>query len=427
MGHLGQEAESTGAPPGIEYQGSSAARAVATPHSDQVGPTEGSPAYSLSLFRARRSFGAILALLFVGWLLGGGPRAIGRSRTSQPATSATVPRPEPRASFPERDARAPEVPTAPGVFGSAAGCATVVSSGQRLPRAPGSARFASWNLHWFPDGKPGQSGSGANLKWLGCALSWLDADVVAVQEVKQTPEAQQALLAVLSELNRLSGARFTARVDDCKSRVPQHVGLIWNEARAPARDFETVAALNPHGDACQSQLRPGLAARFRFPGGLDLDVVSAHFKSMADQHGFALRSSSFGAVAGVLRALTEKTHDSDFLLLGDLNTMGCDECSPKVSAAAELLAAEKLLGGGGLRLVPADAAGSELYAGHLTLLDHAVAAAAMRELSPDARVHVAGACAAGATAPSGRAAKRVRSELSDHCPIVLDLSDRDLD
>jgi len=379
------------------------------------------------LFRARRSLGAILAVLFVGWLLGRGPAATGRARVSKPARSAIARAPEPSATFSETDAHAPDVPVAPGVFGSAAGCAAVVGARQRLPRAPGSARFASWNLHWFPDGKPGQSATGADLKWLGCALSWLDADVVAVQEVKQTPAAQQALMEVLGELNRWSGARYNARFDDCGSRVPQHVGLIWNEARVPARDFETIAALNPHGDACQSQLRPGLAARFRFPGGLDLDVVSAHFKSMADQRGFALRSSSFGAIAGVQRALGEKTHDSDFLLLGDLNTMGCDECSPKVSATAEVAAAEKLLASGGLRLVPADAAGSELYAGHLTLLDHAVAAAAMRELTPDARTHVAGSCAAGATAPSGRAAKRMKSELSDHCPIVLDLSDRDLD
>ncbi|HXK16900.1 MAG TPA: hypothetical protein VNG33_03830 [Polyangiaceae bacterium] len=328
---------------------------------------------------------------------------------------------------PEPGARAPDPSAAPGVFGSAAGCAAVVGAGQRLARAPGSARFASWNLHWFPDGKPGQSGAGADLSWLACALSWLDADVVAVQEVKQSPEAQQALATLLGQLNRLSGARYTARFDDCGSRVPQHVGLIWNEARVVASHLETVAALNPHGEACASELRPGLAGRFRLPGGLDLEAVSAHFKSMADQHGFALRGGSFAAIPGVARALTASAKDADFLLLGDLNTMGCDECAPKVSPADEVVAAEKQLSAAGLRLVPADAAGSELYAGHLTLLDHAVTSTAMRELAPATRTHVAGACAAGATPPSGRSAKRLRSELSDHCPIVLDLTDQDFD
>jgi endonuclease/exonuclease/phosphatase family metal-dependent hydrolase len=363
--------------------------------------------------------------MVIGWLLGHGSGGLGRAeipKTHKPGTG----RPPP-SSPPERQSPPPDLHPAPGVFGSAAGCAAVVGAGERLPRAAGSARFASWNLHWFPDGKPGQSGSGADLKWLSCALGWLDADVVAVQEVKQTPEAVQALALVLGELNRATGARYTARFDDCGSRVPQHVGLIWNEARVSARDFETVAELNPHGQACESQLRPGLAARFRLPGGLDLEAVAAHFKSMADERGFRLRSASFAAIPGVLRALTARAHDTDFLLLGDLNTMGCDACSPKVSGADEVAAAEKLLQAGGLRLLPADAAGSELYEGQLTLLDHAVASSTMRELSPDARTHVEGACAAGAKAPNGRAAKHMKRELSDHCPIVLDLADRDLD
>jgi predicted extracellular nuclease len=203
--------------------------------------------------------------------------------------------------------------------------------------------------------------------------------------------------------------------------------LIWNEARVAASDVQTIAALNPHGSACENQLRPGLAARFRLPGGLDLSAVSAHFKSMADRRAFGLRRTSFESVPGVLRALTGAAHDRDFLLLGDLNTMGCDECDPVVSPRDEMLSVETLLRGSGLRLVGADAAGSELYRGRLTLLDHALAATAMRELSPSAQSHLAGACAAGAAPLSARAAKKLRHTLSDHCPLVLDLTDRDLD
>ena len=265
------------------------------------------------------------------------------------------------------------------------------------------------------------------MRWLACAHVWLDADVLAVQEVKQSPKAEQALTTLLSELNRGSGARYVARLDDCGRRVSQHVGLIWNEARVSGSGVETVAALNPHGSPCQDQLRPGLAARFRFPGGLDLATVSAHFKSMADRRGFELRAASFAAVPGVLNSLTGAAHDADFLLLGDLNTMGCEQCSPSISAREEVAAQAERLLAGGVRLVPADAAGSELYAGRLTLLDHALAATAMRELGPAVRSHVLGMCAAGAPALTGRAAKKVRRALSDHCPLVLDLTDRDLD
>jgi endonuclease/exonuclease/phosphatase family metal-dependent hydrolase len=317
-------------------------------------------------------------------------------------------------------------PAALSAFSSPRSCAALQQSQQRLPRAPGVARFASWNLHWFPDGGPGQREHGADLSWLACAIWWLDADVVAVQEVKDSPRARQAMTSLLAELNRASGARYVIRLDDCGARVPQHVGLIWNEARVKARDIETVARLNPAGGACERQLRPGLAARLQFPGGLDLTAVSVHFKSMTDARGYALRARSFAEIPGVARAVTERTRDSDFLLLGDLNTMGCTTCSPATTAQQEISGVERQLVSAGLRLVPADAAGSQLYAGGVSLLDHAVASSAMRELGPQARSRVVGACAE-AEAPTRRAAKKLRRALSDHCPIVLDLTDRDFD
>jgi endonuclease/exonuclease/phosphatase family metal-dependent hydrolase len=392
------------------------------------------------VLRGRYSWRAALGLLLLGWAVAG-PRVSGRSRSSPAGRAAprpsvsrteTSPRP-PRASSssqpkPREAATETEADRATAdPFASAASCRALVGAGVRLPRSVGTARFVSWNLHWFPDGVPGQKEVGGDVQWLACALSWLDADVVAVQEVKQSASADQALATLLSELNRWSGAHYVARLDDCGRRVSQHVGLIWNEARVQATDLLTIAALNPHGGACDNQLRPGLAARMRFPGGLDLATVSAHFKSMADRHGFGLRGASFDAVPGVLRSLTGAAHDSDFLLLGDLNTMGCDECAPAVSSHEEVTAVAKRLLAGGVRVVPADAGGSELYRGQLTLLDHALAATAMRELAPGTRSHVAGACAAGAEALSARAAKKVRRSLSDHCPLVLDLSDRDLD
>ena len=78
-----------------------------------------------------------------------------------------------------------------------------------------------------------------------------------------------------------------------------------------------------------------------------------------------------------------------------------------------------------MRVVTADALGSHFHHGQPSLLDHALASLDMRELDPAALTHVAGVC--GGPAPSGRAAKKLRQRLSDHCPIVLDLSDRDLD
>ncbi|HEX2871985.1 MAG TPA: endonuclease/exonuclease/phosphatase family protein [Polyangiaceae bacterium] len=367
--------------------------------------------------RARLTWGAALAVLALGWgfgrpLIAGSPGTAALAASVSGTDTARGPKSAPAG--------------AETAFTSPAACAALLAGRQRLSRAPGKARFASWNLHWFPDGDSQQRDPGIDVPWMACALAWLDADVVAIQEVKQTPKAVRALATLLSELNRLSGARYVARLDDCGSSVPQHVGLMWNEARVTATDVQTVAALNPHGSACEKQLRPGLAARFRFPSGLDLGAVSAHFKSQADSRALLLRRASFAAVPSVARALSDAARDPDFLLLGDLNTMGCDECEPPISAAEELTAVQRLLGSG-VRLVPADATGTERYRGNFTLLDHALGSTAMRELAPGSRTHVAGICAADAPALTKRAADKVGRELSDHCPIVLDLTDQDLD
>lgn len=320
-------------------------------------------------------------------------------------------------------ASAPSGRSGGSAFASRAGCAEELAAGRRLARPAGVARFASWNLHWFPDGKPGRSDAGADIGWLACALWWLDADVIAVQEVKQSAHADQALQQLLGELNRLSGGRYRAALDDCGSRVPQHVGLLWNEARVRASEGSTLAALNPSGLPCTNQWRPGYAARLRFPGGLDLLAVSGHFKSMSDLRSLELRRASFSGIGEVLRESEARSGDADLLLLGDLNTMGCEQCTPLVSAQQELAMAEQLLAKDNLRLVGADAEGSHFHEGRTSLLDHAVASRRMQELPATTRSHIAGACSAS----RGKISKKNRKLLSDHCPLVLDLSDRDLD
>ncbi len=350
--------------------------------------------------------------------------------------AASEPRPRPaRSAAATASATAPAARQAPGsaalgAFGSAEHCAELAQQGKRLPRAPGQARFVSWNLRWFPDGEAGSRGRGVELSWLACVLWWLDADVIAVQEVKQTARAVVAMQQLLAELDRSSGGRYTVRLDECGSRVPQHVGFLVNERKVAVSDVRTVAELNPSGEACGRQLRPGLSARLRFPGGLDLTAISAHFKSKTDERALDLRENSFSALPAVLERVTERAHDDDLLVLGDLNTRGCAECAPPLSAHDELLAADTSLRRQGLRVVAADSQGTFFYHGRLTPLDHVVASQRMRELEAGARVHVSGHCAASALRSNGGrgvSERKRRLALSDHCPIVLDLTDRDLD
>jgi predicted extracellular nuclease len=216
-------------------------------------------------------------------------------------------------------------------------------------------------------------------------------------------------------------------LDDCPRSSSQHVGLLYDERRAKLGKSGTLGALNPHGEPCKNQLRPGLAGHFRFPGGLDLTIVATHLKSGREPRSFELRRRSFEAfaeAAAAARALGDG--DGDALILGDMNTMGCGRCSPAVSAEAELDAVDRTLERAvpALRRLPAGPRCSHHYSGKATLLDWA-AAADLRELSSTSGAVVSGYCAA--LDCSGREPPRALERLSDHCPIYVDVSDVDQD
>ena len=52
----------------------------------------------------------------------------------------------------------------------------------------------TWNIRWFPDGDmtPGPSTIPTDLRWLSCVIAWMNVDVLAVQEILTTAEAQTA-------------------------------------------------------------------------------------------------------------------------------------------------------------------------------------------------------------------------------------------
>jgi hypothetical protein len=110
--------------------------------------------------------------------------------------------------------------------------------------------------------------------------------------------------------------------------------------------------------------------------------------------------------------------------------MGCPECSPPVSAGDELSRVEKLLdvGSSRLRRVEADAACTEYFQGRGALLDHFLVSPGLRELPREARARISGFCAdAGCRVLGAQPMPRAHQKLSDHCPVVLELADKDLD
>jgi endonuclease/exonuclease/phosphatase family metal-dependent hydrolase len=311
-------------------------------------------------------------------------------------------------------------------WSSRAACAAALKR-PGAARDPKRVRVGAWNLRWFPDGRPGKAkpDGGTDLEWLACTLALLEVDVLAVEEIKHGPAAQQALLALSARLSELRGGRFRSFLDDCPRGASQHVGFLYDESRARLLERTTLAELNPHGAPCKDQLRPGLAGYFSFPGGLDLTLVAVHLKSGPDPRALGLRDRSFAAFASAAERLRKLTNDRDILVLGDMNTMGCESCTPPLSAESELERQDKRLGAAGFRRVPSNRTASHFYGSKPTLLDWA-AAHDLAELPGARSALVSGICGelAGAR-PRGELAAQRR--LSDHCPVVLELDDRDAD
>lgn len=322
---------------------------------------------------------------------------------------------------------APAAPSS-GVSSGNAACQRRLRS--RPPRRAGVARIGSWNVAWFPDGRPGKqrAAAGTDIGWLACTIAELGVDVLAVQEFKAHPAARAALGELLAELGRLTGGRWQAELDRCGSDAGQHVGILYDERRVRANGWYTYASINPHGEACKNQLRPGFGGYLEFPGGLDLHLISVHLKSGPKRRSYELRRRSIEGIAALYSQAQAAETDTDVVIAGDLNTMGCRHCSPKVEAEAEIRGLDGQLRKLGFRRVPGDLGCTEYYKGHGGTLDHFLASIGMRELGSGERASVGGYCAeASCRKLEERHMPAAYDRLSDHCPIVLEVRDSDLD
>jgi endonuclease/exonuclease/phosphatase family metal-dependent hydrolase len=208
------------------------------------------------------------------------------------------------------------------------------------------------------------------------------------------------------------------------------VGILFDSRRVRASEAVTYAEMNPYGEACKNQLRPGLGAHFSFAGGLDLHVVSVHLKSGGERRSLDLRARSLANFPAVVSRTQAQVNDEDVLVMGDFNSMGCSHCSPSVTADAERasLDAELERMAPAMSLVSPASQCSEYHRGSGTLLDIMAVTKSMQETASTAKLRVSGVCGELRCAPlPNRATPSALAELSDHCPVYVDLTDRDLD
>jgi predicted extracellular nuclease len=241
------------------------------------------------------------------------------------------------------------------------------------------------------------------------------------------------MASVVDQLARLTHGTWEVAVDDCPHPESQHLAMLYRSDRVLVSRVATRGEIDPtvakHGTpSCPGRLRPALTAYVKSRrGGLDFHVAGVHLDSGKEERDQNDRIEAWKRFAALTTAMRAAVADDDVLVLGDFNTMGCKGCGIS-TATGELEAMVTELRGQPFpyRVASSSLGCSEYYHEHGTLLDHVLIAATMQE-ADDAAVRVSGLCAALACKKLDAVHLPAVAELSDHCPVIVDIPDRDVD
>jgi endonuclease/exonuclease/phosphatase family metal-dependent hydrolase len=272
------------------------------------------------------------------------------------------------------------------------------------PAKRGKLRIATWNLENFPR-------KDQDLTLLGERLRDLDADVIALQEIRNA-DSLAALLpgweVHLSQHGGRSGQKLGVAVD------PTTVAIVGS----PVEHTEL---------SLGGKLRPAFSAYVRArAGGPDLHVVVVHLKAFDE--GIEIRRQQWEKLVTLVEQISSAPpNDTDVIVLGDFNTTG----PPGKETADELAEVDAALARAGLERLEAPEGCSAYWDGtrrdawkEASLLD-LVYVKDLHEASDDKPQALAfgpcarHACEAFRSTPAYPELDFAR--LSDHCPLVIDL------
>ncbi len=165
----------------------------------------------------------------------------------------------------------------------------------------------------------------------------MNVDLVALQEIRTTSEAQAAWGSVLDGITGLGGGAWSVQLQGCGAERNQHVGVLWNTTRLTLSNLADVwqfngAATGPT-QPCGGNLRPGYHAYVQplAPGGPDFHAVVVHLDSGRSDRDFTNRRTALSRIGQATSPM--RATDADIVILGDFNTMGT---SGGVSAGQEI-------------------------------------------------------------------------------------------
>ncbi len=320
------------------------------------------------------------------------------------------------------------------VWANEAQCQAAIQKGLRMAdSSTEKLRIASWNLRWFPVGSaPDQhqvSAEPTDLDWLACTIRWMQVDVLAFQESLATPAATQAWKTLIKKLSKQTGNTWRWQRQSCGRPDNHHVGLLWNDSRVALSQSGSLWQFNAKAtsarDACKSGLRPGHYAfvKSRQNDGVDFHLIAVHLKSGPTVFAVEQRQKAFNRIDKAVAPLLSK--DQDVVILGDFNTMGAGDRQSQKSELKYLnrfVRKEKP----GFSDLPVTPQCSHYFRGRGGQLDHVLVANQMKEIAVKS-VQVTGYCALADC-------QRIRGDyplayrrLSDHCPLVLEIANKDVD
>lgn len=264
--------------------------------------------------------------------------------------------------------------------------------------------LGTFNIRTFPDTR-------TNIDAVAAAISELDADAFAVQEIGAPDKLDEALAAA----NGLTGRRYVARLfpycwkmrkgDSPHPRL--HIGIVYDADRL---DLERALPLS-EGENCPMGQAPAALALLRPHSGPPIALVSVHLAAHPDA--YDRRVLQWGWLLRELPGLRDK-HGAPVVLAGDFNSTGLlGEPAEERGMIDDLIAAHDLV------LPTATIGCSEYWQPKRpdgpfvpSLLDHVVLPADLG----DAQAEVLGMCAALACAPQDVAPDGYHT-VSDHCPV----------
>ncbi|MGB0910645.1 MAG: hypothetical protein ACPGYT_09800, partial [Nitrospirales bacterium] len=249
------------------------------------------------------------------------------------------------------------------------------------------------------------------------------------QESLATPLANHAWDTIIGILAKKTGAKWKWYRQPCGRPNDHHIGLLWNDSQVELSQFESLWQFNSKASsakkACTYGLRPGQYVRVksRVKKGADFHLIGLHLKSGPTVFAVEERQKALNSIDRTVAPLVKQ--DQDIVILGDFNTMGAGDRHSRTTELKYLRrkVAKESPGFNDLKLKPQC---SQYFRGRGGWLDHILVSKSMQEIK-ETRARVTGYCGVANCEKIKGDYPAAYRRLSDHCPVVVEIINKDKD